>query len=126
MAVTTDEEIAAARKAGEDVGPCAIAAYYFADRSLGVELDNGVMLRVPVSLIQGLGEAGERRGARGDRDFAGRLESALPGNRCGRLCPVALSRDLRLVRMDARAGQPHVAGQGGRSTRERQEGRPAA
>jgi hypothetical protein len=59
MAVITDEEIAAARKAGEDVGPCAIAAYYFADRSLGVELDNGVMLRVPVSLIQGLGEASD-------------------------------------------------------------------
>ena len=59
MAVIADEEIAAARKAGEEVGPCAIAAYYFADRSLGVELDNGVRLRVPVSLIQGLGEASD-------------------------------------------------------------------
>lgn len=60
MAVITDAQIAAARKAGEEVGPCAIAAYYFAqDRSLGVELDNGVKLRVPVSLIQGLSEASD-------------------------------------------------------------------
>ncbi|SAL10631.1 hypothetical protein AWB69_00193 [Caballeronia udeis] len=59
MAIT-NESIAAARKAGEAIGPCAVAARY--RRSIAkieVDFDNGVTLAVPVALIQGLGGASD-------------------------------------------------------------------
>jgi DNA invertase Pin-like site-specific DNA recombinase len=58
MAITK-ESIAAARQAGKDVGPRAVAARY--RPSIGkveVEFDNGVTLAVPARLIQGLSNAG--------------------------------------------------------------------
>jgi hypothetical protein len=58
MAAINEKAIEAAIAAGKGVGPRALAALYFAeDRSIGVELDNGVKIRVPVRLIPGLGEA---------------------------------------------------------------------
>lgn len=58
MAAITDTEIAAAREAGAQIGPRALAAWYFpGEKALGVELDNGVKLSVPVRLIQGLESA---------------------------------------------------------------------
>ncbi|CAH2770691.1 MAG: hypothetical protein CBARDCOR_0830 [uncultured Caballeronia sp.] len=54
------ESIAAGRKAGEVIGPCAVAARY--RRSIAkieVDFDNGVTLAVPVALIQGLGGASD-------------------------------------------------------------------
>ena len=60
MAATTKSAFDAAKQRGEEVGPCAIAAHYFpADRTLGIELDNGVKIRVPVRLIEGLGKASD-------------------------------------------------------------------
>ena len=59
MAIT-DESIAAARKAGEAVGPCAVAARYRPSvAKIEVEFDNGVTLAVPVSLIEGLAGASD-------------------------------------------------------------------
>ena len=57
MAIT-NESIAAAREAGETIGPCAVSARY--RPSIGkieVDFDNGVTLAVQVSLIEGLGGA---------------------------------------------------------------------
>ncbi|WP_186308747.1 DUF2442 domain-containing protein [Paraburkholderia sp. BCC1885] len=52
MAVTT-ESIAAARKAGKALGPRIVSARYRrAGGKLEVEYENGVMLAVPVALIQ--------------------------------------------------------------------------
>jgi hypothetical protein len=54
----TDAQIAAARKRGEEVGPCAVAARYVeASGRLEVEFDNGVMIAVPTPLLQGLANA---------------------------------------------------------------------
>jgi hypothetical protein len=57
MAITK-ESIAAARKAGKEVGPRAVAARYRPSiGKLEVEFDNGVTLAVPTHLIQGLARA---------------------------------------------------------------------
>ncbi|MFT4434875.1 DUF2442 domain-containing protein [Caballeronia sp. 15715] len=59
MAITI-ESMAAARKRGEGVGPCAVKARY--RRSIAkieVEFDNGVTLAVPIALIQGLDGASD-------------------------------------------------------------------
>jgi len=54
MAITK-EAIAAAREAGKETGPCAVAARYRASTGrLEVEFDNGVALAIPVHLLQGL------------------------------------------------------------------------
>jgi hypothetical protein len=59
MAIT-DESIAAARKAGEAIGPCAVAARYRPSvAKIELEFDNGVTLAVPVSLIEGLAGASD-------------------------------------------------------------------
>ncbi|SAL06507.1 hypothetical protein AWB81_07628 [Caballeronia arationis] len=57
MAITK-ESIAAARKAGKEAGPCAVAARY--RPSIGkieAEFSNGVTLTLPANLIQGLAGA---------------------------------------------------------------------
>jgi Protein of unknown function (DUF2442) len=57
MAITK-ESIAAARKAGKEIGPVAVSARYRrATEKLEVEYDNGVTLAIPVALIQGLAGA---------------------------------------------------------------------
>ncbi|MFM0150854.1 DUF2442 domain-containing protein [Paraburkholderia sp. RL18-085-BIA-A] len=57
MAITK-ESIAAARKAGKELGPRAVAARYRPSvGKLEVEFDNGVTLAVPARLIQGLARA---------------------------------------------------------------------
>jgi hypothetical protein len=54
MAIT-NESIAAARRAGEAIGPCAVSARYRPSiAKIEVDFDNGVTLAVPVSLIEGL------------------------------------------------------------------------
>lgn len=57
MAVTK-ESIAAARAAGEKVGPVAVSARYRPTlRKLEIAYGNGVTLAIPVSLIEGLEHA---------------------------------------------------------------------
>ena len=59
MAIT-NESIAAARKAGEAIGPCAVTARYRPSiAKIEVGFDNGVTLAVPVALIQGLSGASD-------------------------------------------------------------------
>ena len=59
MAIT-NESIAAARKAGEAIGPCAVTARYRPSiAKIEIDFDNGVTLTVPVALIQGLSGASD-------------------------------------------------------------------
>jgi hypothetical protein len=59
MAIT-NESIAAARKAGGAIGPCAVTARYRPSIvKIEVGFDNGVTLAVPVALIQGLSGASD-------------------------------------------------------------------